>query len=122
MQEWNLVSINYDMFTHESERIFATVSSTFEGILKVTVSETLLLQTNNGKRHLLHRIAPFRITSNYLQGYSPGLFKCNSLNVCAAFNKISTDIVRRAVHLQQLSYLFNLPDGLSMTSPPLPII
>ena len=41
-------------------------------------------------------MAPVLVTLDDLEGYSPvaDLFRCNPLNVCAAFYQISTDSMR----------------------------
>ena len=49
-----------------------------------------------------YRVALFRITLNDFEGHSPiaSLFECDFSCSCAAADKISTDIARRAVSLR----------------------
>ena len=49
------------------------------------------------KYHMAYPIAPFLMTLNDLEGYSPiaAIFKCDSSNICAAFDNISTDSALR---------------------------
>ena len=44
---------------------------------------------------MAYQMAATAVTLNDLEGHSPivGLFKCNPLNICAAFDTISTDSV-----------------------------
>ena len=70
--------------------------------------DTLLLHTISRKCHLANRSVTFPVTLDNLEGHSlvAGLNKCNSMNICATFRKVSTDAARRAFPRRQLSFLF----------------
>ena len=57
---------------------------------------------------MTYQMVATTVTLNDLEGNLPlaDVFKCNLLNICAAFYTISTDVARRAVSLQQQSFLF----------------
>ena len=51
-------------------------------------------------------MAATAVTLNYLEGHAPvaGLFKCNPLNICAAFYTISTDnVLARSLGISRAS-------------------
>jgi len=63
--------------------------------------ELLLLQTTNKMRYMTDRTEAIPMTLSLLKGHSYcKLFKCDFAHRCTAVDKISTDMVRRAVPLQ----------------------
>jgi len=63
--------------------------------------DTLLLNTTDRKYHMAYRFAMFPMSLDDLEGHLPvsGL-KCNSMNICATFCTVSTDMACHMVHLR----------------------
>jgi len=66
---------------------------------------------------MTYRITAFPMTFRDPQSHLhiANLFKCDFSYSCAAVNKISTEIARRAVPLQSLSFLYCIARTLSLS-------